>query len=427
MASLSASALEQLRQEPIDWRFKGFPDLGGRTLAELPGLGLNLRTGGFSLPIATLRASALEHNLAWMAALVAERGAQLAPHAKTTMSPQLVDRQLAAGAWGITVANVSQARVFTEFGAERIIIANEVIDAVDIAWIARTAQTQPSFRPYLLADSIASVRLLEDGLAAAGTEIPPIPVLVELGTPGARAGARTPDQVLEVADAVAASPHLRLAGLEGFEGAVPGARRVDREPGIRALLRSAADALREFGRRDLLGDEVLVSFGGSAYFDLVLDELAGLRVADRDATLVLRSGCSLIHDHGLYAETAPAAARGALRPALEVRGSVLSRPEPGLAIVGFGRRDVSSDAGLPIPLRVLRSCEPAGDVPAGSSRVVALNDQHAFVEVDPMVAVEVGDTLVAGISHPCTTFDRWRLIPVIDEHDTVVDAIRTFF
>jgi len=32
-----------------------------------------------------------------------------------------------------------------------------------------------------------------------------------------------------------------------------------------------------------------------------------------------------------------------------------------------------------------------------------------------------------GISHPCTAFDKWQLIPVVDEEYRIVDVVRTFF
>jgi D-serine deaminase-like pyridoxal phosphate-dependent protein len=41
--------------------------------------------------------------------------------------------------------------------------------------------------------------------------------------------------------------------------------------------------------------------------------------------------------------------------------------------------------------------------------------------------VAVGSRLEFGISHPCTVFDKWQLIPVLDDDGRVVDLIRTFF
>lgn len=427
MTSLIPAEMERLRREVVDWRYKGFPDLGDVTLATLPGLGLDIRASGFSLPIMMLKAEELTGNIEWMSQMVRAEGVELAPHVKTTMSPQLAERQLDAGAWALTVANVAQARVFAAFGAPRIIIANQVVTAADIAWIADVTTARPDFELLVLVDSLEAVRLLDAGLAAGGDQARPLPVLIEVGAAHGRAGARTPSQVLEVARAVDSSERLRLVGIEGFEGAVPGLSRADREPGIRALLGDARAALGMLSESGLLPENVIVTFGGSSYFDLVLDELAGQWLAGHALTLVLRSGCYLTHDHGLYADTAPlndAHPAHGLRPAIEVWGSVLSCPEPGRAIVGFGRRDVPFDAGFPRPLRFMREDEHR---PAGGSRIVALNDQHAYLEIDPGLPVAVGDVLAVGISHPCTAFDKWRLIPVVDARYRVVDAIRTYF
>ena len=65
----------------------------------------NLFTANFQFPIMVLRDSALEHNIQRMAAYCKSLGFELAPHVKTPMSPQIAKRQIAAGAWGLTIAN----------------------------------------------------------------------------------------------------------------------------------------------------------------------------------------------------------------------------------------------------------------------------------------------------------------------------------
>jgi D-serine deaminase-like pyridoxal phosphate-dependent protein len=135
--------------------------------------------------------------------------------------------------------------------------------------------------------------------------------------------------------------------------------------------------------------------------------------------VVLRSGCYLTHDDGAYADVTPLRA---LQPALELWSHVLSCPEPGLAIAGFGKRDAPYDLGLPIP----REIRGRTRRPAAGLAIEALNDQHAFVR-DEHAALRVGDVLVCGISHPCAAFDRWPLIPVADDDDVVIDVVRTLF
>ena len=376
----------------VDGRTKGWPDVGC-TVAELPSAGLHV--DDLPTPVLVLREAALAHNIAAMAELCAREGVLLAPHGKTTMAPRLFERQLAAGAWGITVANVQQARVAVETGVRRIVIANQLADPDEIRWVAeQTAEI------LFLVDSLAGVELARSARPERS-----LPVLVEVGYEGGRTGARTADEALAVARAVNQAPELRLAGVEAFEGLLPGVADVDR-----LLDRVAAVA-------SALPEAPLITAGGSAYYDRVLARLKPVAV-ELGGRLMLRSGCYVTHDHGLYARQAPGPDRlpGGPRfePAIEVRARVLSRPEPGRAIVNAGRRDVSYDADLPVRLD-------------GPGRVVALNDQHAYLELPPQAALAVGDVVRLGISHPCTALERWRLIPVADDAGRVVDAVPTCF
>ena len=75
--------------------------------------------------------AALENNLAVMKQYTADHGFLLAPHGKTTMAPKIFQRQLDAGAWAITVANMTQAAVAYRAGARRVLVANEVVSHAD--------------------------------------------------------------------------------------------------------------------------------------------------------------------------------------------------------------------------------------------------------------------------------------------------------
>src|SRR6266566_3976658 len=109
-----------------------------------------------------------------------EMSAGLAPHGKTTMAPQIIARQLAAGAWGLTAATIPQVQVFRAFGVPRILIANELTDRGGIEWLAAELAADPGFECYAYVDSIRGVALL-DGLLRAAGAARPLPVLVELG------------------------------------------------------------------------------------------------------------------------------------------------------------------------------------------------------------------------------------------------------
>jgi len=111
--------------------------------------------------------------------------------------------------------------------------------------------------------------------------------------------------------------------------------------------------------------------------------------------------------------------------ALELWATVQSRPEPTLAFMDFGRRDVPFDDGLPVAV--------AGRTQAGHGLSVDglvvrdLNDQHAFVSVPADHPLEIGDTVGFGVRHPCTAFDKWRQLPIVDDDYIVLDVIETRF
>jgi len=181
--------------------------------------------------------------------------------------------------------------------------------------------------------------------------------------------------------------------------------------------------------------EVILSAGGSAVFDIVARQLPQL--LPRPMRTILRSGCYVTHDSGTYERLferirersgEPWQSGPGLRPALEVWSQVQSRPEPGLAILSMGRRDVSYDIEMPRPLKWLREGTHSTPQPTPEKyRIDKLNDQHAYLRVPADADLEVGDLVGCGISHPCTTFDKWQVLMEVDDEYTVVDALRTFF
>jgi D-serine deaminase-like pyridoxal phosphate-dependent protein len=349
------------------------------------------------------------------------------------MSPQLFRRQLDAGAWAITVANMEQAAVAYSAGAARVLVANEVVGYADARAIV-DAHAPGDRELYCLVDSVRGVELLDRNLGLAGMA-GRLSVLVELGAPGGRTGARSEDEAAAVAEAIGASARLSLAGAEGFEGVFATDRspeslaKVDRYlEGLRRLTVRLADA-GAFS----VGGPVLVSAGGSKYFDRVTDILgAKADYGGHDVRLVVRSGCYVVHDHGVYAETSPLAQRGrdggGLMAALEVWADVISVPEPDLVIVGLGKRDVSYDLGLPVPLHVVRVGQGYVEPFVGGT-LSRLDDQHGYLRLGTgrAATVSVGDRIGFGLSHPCTAFDKWRTVLVVDDHYEVRDQIRTLF
>ncbi|MFG2818160.1 amino acid deaminase [Kitasatospora sp. NPDC048365] len=420
---LDREKVAALADERLDWRFKAVPAAAhGLTVREYLAGGPVLDDLG--TPLLTLDAGALAHNLRTMAAWCADAGVELTPHGKTTMAPALWQAQLDAGCRGITLANLAQLRVARAFGVGRLLLANTLLDPAGLAWLSAELDADPGFSFLCWVDSVDAVRQMDRALRAAGAGRP-VEVLVELGGPGGRTGARGAAAAVGIAEAVRAAGTLRLAGVGGYEGALAHDAGEQALATVRGYLRELAALHRRLAYETA---EPVVSAGGSAYFDTVVEELGPLAAQLPGTRVVLRSGAYLVHDDGFYRSISPLA-RGAgqtpLRSAMHGWARVLSRPEPELSLLDGGKRDFPYDEGLPEPQLV------RGDGPLKGEPVVsAVNDQHAFLRGAGGQA-PVGAVVRLGLSHPCTAFDKWNLIPVLDDADAerprVVDLVRTFF
>ncbi|MFC1231011.1 MULTISPECIES: amino acid deaminase [Streptomyces] len=419
-----SDAYTLLAEERVDHRFKGLPpDADGLTVGELAAQRRNLFTGGFTTPVLALSAERLEHNLKLMETYTARHGLVFAPHGKTSMAPQLFRRQIEHGAWGITLAVPHQVRVARAFGVRRVFLANELVDPAALRWISGELDADPGFRFVCYVDSVRGVELMDAALAGSAR---PVDVVVELaGGEGARTGVRTEAECAAVADAVAGARGLRLVGVAGYEGEVPDADPERVRAWLRRLVALAAD-FDEAGRFAGV-EEIVVSAGGSAWFDAVADVFAEIPELSLPVLKMLRSGAYVSHDDGHYRELTPfnrVPEEGALEPAFRLWTQVVSRPSAAQAFANAGKRDAAYDLDLPFAQVVRRD---GAERPADGISVASLSDQHAWLRIAPEADLEVGDWLGLGLSHPCTSFDKWVLIPVVEADGTVVDYIRTFF
>lgn len=374
------------------------------------------------MPVLTIRESALEHNLGAMSAYCADHEVELAPHCKTHMSPELWHRQQSHGARTATVATARQAEVLVQAGATSILIANQVVASGDLELVNRIRRAGVDVM--LFVDSRESLSALHSGLERG---LPPVGVLAEYGLTGYRTGCRSWSELAEVAAESRRSDVVRLRGMSGYEGVLGSGAG----PAPDELLHTYLEhSTRMFER--LLGEydddaPFIASFGGSDLYPAVIEAFAHL-APDPRARLVLRSGCYLVHDHGKYAraQASTASCVGVPRflPALEVWAPIVSTPEAGLAVLGLGKRHVSNDVDYPVPLTVQRDGEVTG---ARGIRVTSLYDQHAVLSLAEQVDLRVGDLMAVGISHPCTTFDKWRTASVVNDRYEVVERIHTTF
>lgn len=430
--------LESILDSTVSGQDKGIPP--GATPFPLRAIGRrnwNVLRADLPLPVVVLRASAMEHNVQWMRSFAKAVQVEICPHGKTTMSPQLFETQLRAGAWGITAATVNHVRVYRDVGVQRIFMANQLVGPEAIAYVLGEIDRDPAFDFYCLVDCVAGVELLENEARRRRAKRP-LQVLLETGPEGGRCGARTLEERIATAKAVAAAaPYLALRGVEGFEGVVQ-ATADTTDPalvnGILGEMVATAEALEPLNV--FAEGPLILTAGGSAFFDLAAQDLSKARLR-KPPLVVIRSGCYIVHDsewcdaffHRVVKRTAAARELSeGLRPALELWAYVQSRPERGRIVVTFGKRDASHDAGLPVATQWFRP--GTHDTPQAlptDTKVVKMNDQHAMLSVDESAPFAVGDMMSFGISHPCTTFDKWRVLPVVDDDYTVIRGVRTFF
>ncbi|MFS2160403.1 amino acid deaminase [Pseudomonas sp. Pseusp122] len=380
-----------------------------------------------SLPALVIHQEALHHNIRWMQAFVSNSGAELAPHGKTSMVPALFRRQLEEGAWGITLATAVQTRAAYAHGVRRVLLANQLVGAPNMALIAELlADSQFDF--HCMVDHPDNVAALGEFFGARGLRLN---VMIEYGVVGGRCGCRSEQEVLALAAAIAEQPALALTGIEGYEGVIHGDQAVSGIKAFAASLVSLAVQLQDKGAFAL--DRPIVTASGSAWYDLIAEAFDAKAVRDRFLS-VLRPGSYVVHDHGIYKDAQccvldrRSELTEGLRPALEVWAHVQSMPEPGFAVIALGKRDVAYDAGLPMPLlRYKAGVLPATGEDVSACKVTAVMDQHAFMTVAPGCELKIGDIIAFGTSHPCLTFDKWRSGCLVGDDLTVIESFDTCF
>ena len=394
----------------------------------------NVLKGDFPLPLAVIKETAIEHNLLWMKDFCEKRQLDIAPHGKTSMSPELYARQLDAGAWGISFANVFQASLGIRHGVKRIIIANQVYQQADLEALSVLLATYPDIRVYFLVDSVEQVDAIEKWQSSTQSK-KPFTVLIELGIQGKRTGCREHEQAMTLARKIKDTRGLLLCGIECYEGALATCDHEHDQASVAALMNRVQQLAVACEKENLFeNEEILLTAGGSAIFDLVAQHLKPQ--LQRPTRAILRSGCYLTHDHVHYRKMLKCVGerlqlRETLRPALEVISSVQSCPEAGLALLTMGKRDVSYDMDLPVAIwRAKLGDKVVSGVPS-HWEITALNDQHAYLKFNPATPTlehpHVGQIIGSGISHPCTTFDKWRWMPIVDDHYLAINAISICF
>jgi D-serine dehydratase len=431
MTVIASKSSLSIGEYQLDDTVKGIP--GGTKpfpLSQIAERKWNVLREDLPFPLMVLKRSALLHNIQVMNDFLLENQLSIAPHAKTHMSPQLIDLQLSSGSWGITAATVNQVQVFRQFGVSRIVLANQLVGRQNVRYVVEEINKDSNFDFYCLVDSVEGVRHLASLAREFGLHRT-VKVLLEGGYFGGRNGCRTLQQARQViAELRNNQDWICLAGVGGFEGSISGDNPAEAVAQVGKYLAFLKKLLGELIPQDLTSvNELIISAGGSAYFDLVAKAFHELEFF-LPKRIVLRSGCYLTHDSHMYHQYQnQMLARGLhgprLRAALEVWSYVQSIPEKGLAILTMGKRDCPHDYFLPTPL--LRYREREVEQELSSCQITRMNDQHAYMSFTDGMDLRFGDMIASGISHPCTAFDKWRFVPVVNDEYDVIGGIITYF
>lgn len=393
-------------------------------------IGKNLFSEVIDFPIAVLSQEVIEDNSRQMMNYCEKHGFLIAPHGKTYMAPKLLDKQLVDGVWGFSATSNWQMRTLYSMGVTRIILTNELVNKNVIEWIVKTQRKDKNFDLMVYVDSVAGVKLLQSCLEVFKPS-KPIDVLIEIGFLGGRGGARSKQTAIEVALEVSKSKLLRLRGLAGFEGIALPPENGTALDGVNRLLDLIVDCITEIDAAGHFSavSEIVLSAGGSNFFDRVVEKFSPVSLS-KPVLRVLRAGCYLTHDDGDSSPNDrvvdPTIDLPDLQPALHVWGEVLSIPEPTRAIVGIGRRDASFDISMPVP-KFIRRKEDNRIQPVLGMSTHTMNDQHLYLNLREEVHIALGDLIAFGIAHPCTTFDKWRNLVVVNRDYNIVEIIETYF
>jgi len=439
---MTTEFVQSILDTQLDAKTKGLPLADGTIrLGDVGTRGWNVLRGDLMLPVLTLSDERMKRNLRVMRDYAGHHGVFLAPHGKSSVCPQLYLAQMSVGGcWGMTAATVQQAAVVAATGIANIVIANEVVSRANVAQLAALKRRYPQAAFYSLVDSPETVQQLASGGSGERFQ-----VLLEVGYAGGRTGVRSMDRAQEVLASIGKhADSVELCGVECYEGTInlPDAGEtiaaVDR---FLAFAVAVLDQCRERGALRGQG-EVLLTAGGSAYFDRVVAAFAPARER-LSARIVLRGGSYLTYDHGFYKQklrnldarggldgpSGPLVASREFLPALTLWAMAQSLQDPGTAILTMGIRDLPYDLGYPAVLRQYRDGREIGnfegDAPA--LRIVNANDQHCYLSFPSGHDIRVGDVFACGISHPCTAFDKWNVLYRIDEEANVIGALKTFF
>lgn len=312
----------------------------------------------------------VDKNIANMANFFSDKPASLRPHFKTHKCVRLAEKQIEAGAIGITCAKLGEAEILALAGISSILIANEIVDPNKIA---RLAEISLSTELIIAADNPNNLQTLSAAAIKAGSIIN---VLVEVNVGLDRCGVSPGKSALDLAHTAAKLSGLHFSGLIGYEGhtqfELDPAKRRQKTQQAMSKLTSTANLIRQSGL-----DVKIISAGGTGTFDIT---------GTFPNVTEVEAGSYLFMDSEYEKVGVP------FVPSIKLLATVISIPTPQRAIIDSGMKSISTDNGLP---RILSR---------KGITLKALHEEHGILELDPSVVnLQVGDHVELLPSHVCTT------------------------
>jgi D-serine deaminase-like pyridoxal phosphate-dependent protein len=331
-----------------------------------------MRVAEIDTPALVVDLERMERNIATMARFFADKPAKLRPHWKTPKCVAVAERQLAAGAIGVTCAKLGEAEALAAGGLRTsVLIANQLVGEQKLARLVALARVLPEL--IVAVDSADQVAALDRALGG-GSPAPALGALIEVDSGMHRCGTGAPDETVALARRLAQS-RVRYRGVMGYEGhavlVADGAKRKELAEAAAAALVAHVDALRAAG----LAPEI-VSSGGTGTFDLT-GVVPGVTE--------IQAGSYVFMD-GRYREV-----RSEFEPALTLHTTVIHR-RGRLVVTDAGVKSLSNDFGLPAAFDV-------------GARVVGLSEEHGHVLCDEGVELAPGQRLRILPSHGDTTIN----------------------
>lgn len=350
------------------------------------------------LPIATpglaLDLEILDRNLDEMAAIAADAGVELFPHAKTHRMAEIGVRQVARGAHGLCVAKLGEAEAFAAAGIKRLFVANPIVGEDK----ARRALALSRTVDLLLAtDSVAAAASIGATFATVGQKAR---VMLAIDSGLGREGIAV-DKAPEIAAAIHAVPGIELVGIYTHEGTTYSARDpADLTRQARAageLMVGVAKAIRARGIA-----LPIVSLGASA---------SARDVAHVPGVTQIRPGIYAFNDVGQIALGNATLATTAVR----VIATVVSHPEPGRACIDAGSKSLSTDL---VPAAAHRGEYPGMGllVNAPGWVIDRMSEEHGWLRwtgAGEPTQLPVGMRLEIVPNHVCMAFAMLRRASVV--------------